>query len=93
MFWDVDFNSLTWENDLDLVILRILTRGDWTTIKHLRKKVSDKALRDWMLRRKGRGLDPRRLRFWELILGIDHRIVSGWMQRARTNPWYNRLNQ
>ncbi len=92
LFWDVDFKELTWEKNIDYIIERVLTYGDWKTVQYLRQRVSDNYLRRWMLRREGRGLDPQALRFWELVLGLDHRRVSKWIATAKQNPWYNRLH-
>ena len=79
LFWDYDFTALSWENDRDLIMARVLTAGDWDAVTWLRSRVGDRALREWIERHRGGGLSPQRLRFWELILGLPHCQVNAWL--------------
>jgi hypothetical protein len=92
LFWDVDFGSLSWQKHRDYIIGRILERGDWSAIEFVRRKTTDEGIKDWILRREGRGLDNRQLRFWQVVLELDNRTVNAWLARNKTNPWFNRLN-
>lgn len=89
-FWQYDFRDLSWEEDRDLVIAHLLAHGDWPAIQWLRQQLSSAELRAWITERRGRGLDPPRLRFWELILDLPHRQVNQWMADLRENPWFRR---
>jgi hypothetical protein len=86
-FWDHHFDRLTWEADRELVIRRLLTDGSWEAITWLRGKLGDAELRKWLIEHQGRGLSPRQLRFWSLVLAIPHHQVSNWIQVGRANPW------
>jgi hypothetical protein len=86
-FWDVRFDQLTWEADRELVIRRLLTNGTWEALTWLRHKIGDSELRMWLIAHQGRGLNPRQLRFWSLVLDIPYQQASGWIQAARENPW------
>lgn len=90
LFWDYDFEVLTWEDDRELIISRVLTSGTWDAITWLRARAGDRALREWIERRHGRGLSPRQLRFWELILGLPHRRVNAWL--AERQVWDQRTH-
>jgi len=90
LFWDYDFETLTWEKDRDLVIARVLTSGAWQAVTWLRSCLGDDALRAWIERRDGDGLSPRQLRFWELILGLAHRRVNAWLAAKERKVWDNR---
>lgn len=79
LFWDYDFRSLTWDEDRDLMIARVLSVGDWDAVTWLRRRAGDLLLRRWLQERRGGGLSAQRLRFWELILGLPHRQVNGWL--------------
>ncbi len=92
LFWEVDFASLSWREHRDYIIGRVLEHGDWSAIQIVRRKTSDAGIKDWILRRKGRGLDNRQLRFWQAILGLDNRTVNAWLERNKINPWHNRLH-
>lgn len=87
LFWDCDFGLVDLAEHLGFVIRRILDRGDWQAITWLRGSVGDAAIRDWFLATGGRGLDPRRLRFWGLILDIPVPQVDEWVRRAKAYPW------
>jgi hypothetical protein len=92
-FWDYAFHRLSWERDRDLVIARVLEHGDWDAIQWLRARVPAGELRQWIINRQGRGLDARRLRFWELVLDLPHRQVNRWMATQRQSPWHQRTHR
>src|SRR4029453_5791484 len=79
-FLDHDFKTLTWDDDRDLIKARVLASGTWEAITWLRALLGDQALREWIERRRGRGLSPRQLRFWELMLNLSHRQVNAWLR-------------
>lgn len=89
-FWDYGFDQLTWERDRELVIRRLLTHGSWEAITWLRRKIGDSDLRKWLIAHQGRGLSPRQLRFWSLVLALPSRQVSAWMPTGRLEPWSKR---
>ncbi len=90
LFWEHRFASLDWPGDRDLVIRRILTAGDERALSWLRRREGNEGLRDWLLQNRGGGLDPRRLRFWQLLLDLPPRTVTPWIDRARTGEWERR---
>jgi hypothetical protein len=91
-FWDHDFKTLTWEDDRDLIIARVLASRTWEAITWLRARLGDQALREWIERRRGRGLSPRQLRFWEVMLDLPHRQVNAWLQAEGRKIWDQRVN-
>lgn len=93
LFWDCDFGSLDLAEHLSFVIRRILDRGDWNAITWLRGAVGDAAIRNWFLATDGGGLDPRRLRFWGLILDLPAPQVDEWVRRAKASPWHERASR
>jgi len=90
LFWDCDFASVRLDKHRSFVIRRVLDRGDWDAITWLRRTVGDAAIRDWFIARKGRGLDPRKLRFWEVILELPTDAVDQWVRKARESSWHGR---
>ncbi len=92
LFWDYDFKTLTWDDDRDLIIARVLASGTWEAITWLRARLGDQALREWIERRRGRGLSPRQLRFWELMLNLSHRQVNAWLRAEGRKIWDQRVN-
>ncbi len=89
-FWDYDFETLTWENSRDMTTARILTYGTWDAVTWLRSRMGDRALRQWIERYRGTRMSPKRLRFWELILGLPRQHVNTWIQAEERRIWGKR---
>lgn len=92
LFWDYDFGSLTWENDRDLIVARVLAAGEWHTVTWLRSRLGDRTLRAWLESRHGGGLSPQTLRFWEIILAIPHSQVNAWLAAEGRKIWDKRVH-
>ncbi len=69
---------------------RVLASGPWETVKWLRTRAGDKAIRQWIERHEGRGLSPQQLRFWQLILDIPARRVNRWLRSEARSVWDRR---
>jgi hypothetical protein len=93
LFWEHDFAALTWERDRDLIVARVLASGGWDAVMWLRSQVSDTELREWIQRRRGRGLSRPQLRFWELILGLPRRQVNTWLADEGRQVWHGRTRR
>ena len=91
LFWDTDFRHLRWPRHRDFVIARVLQSGRWEDIQWLRARIGDRRLRAWIIRRKGRGLSGRELRFWELVLHLPRRSVNRWLQAPALRIWEGRI--
>jgi len=90
LFWDCDFDTVTWEKHRAFIIRRVLDRGDWDAIQWLRAAAGDQTIREWFLAKRGGGLDPRKLRFWELILDLPKEEADKWVAEARKTTWHGR---
>ncbi len=91
LFWDYNVAALTWENDRDLIVSRILAAGEWDAVTWLRSRLGDGTLRQWLESHQGRGLSPPRLRFWEIILAIPHHHVNAWLAAEGRKIWDQRV--
>ena len=89
-FWDYPFRRLRIDKDRDLVIARLLDQGDWEAVKWLRTRLPDRDLKSWLLSHRGAGLSPRKLRFWELVLGLPEREVNDWLRSKNRLVWDQR---
>jgi hypothetical protein len=89
-FWDYPSTRLSLVKDQSLILRRILMDGSWDAILWLREQVGDDAIRKWLLEHRGRGLSPRQLRFWELILDLPAEQVDDWVRTASDSPWGKR---
>jgi hypothetical protein len=90
LFWDQHFALLAWESDRDLIVGRILAAGDWEAVRWVRRRLGEAGLRTWLEHRRGAGLSPRQLRFWETVLGLPRREVNTWLADPARRPWEQR---
>jgi hypothetical protein len=93
LFWDYNFDTLTWEEDRELIISRILISGSWDAVTWLRSRLGDQSLKEWIERLQGKGLSPLQLRFWEFILGLPHQQVNTWLLSERRRIWEKRTHR
>jgi hypothetical protein len=91
-FWDYDADHLTWRGSRHTIVLRLLQSGGMDAVQWLREHMSDEEIREFLVRRRGRGISPRRLRFWGLVLGVPRSQVDEWIAVARANPWHRRAH-
>jgi hypothetical protein len=89
-FWDQELSSLNWEQHQDFIIKRILQYGDLASLRWLRSHLGDEKLRNWIMARKGGGLSPRQIRYWEIILDIKPALADQWVKAANQSIWENR---
>ncbi len=90
-FWDVDFSLLVLPEQIDFITRRLLQHGNWQTLTWLRNELGDPKLRQWIEKRRGAGLSPRQLRFWELVLDLPHRKVNRWVHKAAASEWQRKM--
>ena len=84
-FWDNDVSALSWEQHKNFVIRRILQYGDFQSTQWLRRQLGDNELRNWIIMQNGRGLTPRQIRYWALILDIETPLADEWVKAARNS--------
>lgn len=89
-FWDYDPHRLSWEEGRHTIVRRLLESGGMQAVRWLREHLSNEEIRDFIVERRGRGISPRRLRFWSLIVGIPREDVDEWVESFRRNPWHTR---
>jgi hypothetical protein len=89
-FWDVDNRDLSWEKHPDFIIRRIFQSGDFHAARWLRAQMGDRALQKWLIQHNARGLSPRQIRYWSLILDIDSSLADQWVETAKESIWEKR---
>lgn len=93
LFWDYPGLALTFGRDRDLVVRRVATEGGLREIRVLRSHLTDEAIREVLLRTGARGMSPRRIRFWQLLLDLPARRADAWVRVARAGTWARRRKQ
>ena len=91
LFWDYDFESLGWPASRDLVIVRVLQNGGDDAVRWLLQVMGHAELGEWIRQHRGGGMDPRRLRFWQLMLDLPDEEVNGWIEALRALPGSGRF--
>ena len=91
VFWDVDMETLSWEEHRDFIVQRILSSGSQEMLVWLMKRIDEEDLASFLLEWEGAGLPPRRLRFWEVILGLPGDKVDAWVDRRLHTVWEQRV--
>jgi hypothetical protein len=89
-FWEYDPERLSLDGDRHTILLRLLQEGGLDAVHWLRQNVSDDEIRTMLIRRRGRGMSPKRLRFWALMLNLPDSQVDDWIASERSNPWNRR---
>lgn len=90
LFWEYDFQKLTWPESRHTVIGRVLSAGQWRHIQWLRRQVGDEELRTWIMERRGRMLTPRQLTYWQLVLDLPAKTVKAWLDSPERRIWDRR---
>ena len=87
LFWDCDVAALDECRDRDFVIGRILASGTWDAIGWARRACGDPAIRDWIVRHRGRTLSSPQVRLWEVLLDLPAADVAGWLASPERRAW------
>jgi hypothetical protein len=88
LFWThpTTFDSLTLDQDFDLILYQVLAHGDVEQRAWLVDRVGADSVRAWLLKRRGGGVSADRLAEW-----FDLGTIRRWQ---RNNPgasiWENR---
>ena len=90
LFWDREFDKLTWAKDRDFVVGRVLASGSWDQAGRVRRKLGDEAVGSYLRRTRGRQLSARQLRLWETVLDLPTDEVSGWIGTPGREVWERR---
>lgn len=90
-FWDYAPGRLSWPQNRFTIIWRLLEKGGLEGAVWLQRNVTNAELRDFIIERRGRAIDPKWLRYWERILDLPEEQVNAWVATALKNPWYQRI--
>lgn len=91
-FWEYDPERLSLDANRHTILLRLVQSGGMDAVQWLRQNVSDEEIRAMLIRRRGRGISPQRLRFWALLLELPDFQVDEWIASERSNPWNRRTH-
>jgi hypothetical protein len=92
-FWEYDQQVIDIHKHCELIMARIMARGNWQSMIWLREKYSVKKISNFLFRKGWKVLPPRELNYWALVGGVSDRKRKELLWKARkTNPiWRNRI--
>jgi hypothetical protein len=90
-FWDYDPDQAVFAGNRHTILLRLMQEGGLDAVRWLRQNASEDELRTLLIRRHGRGISPKRLRFWGFLLDLPDVQVDRWVAAERSNIWNRRL--
>ena len=70
LFWEYDPEDLSLSEDREFIVKRVLSHGSVEDFKALRKTVGDKEIKAVLRRTRVRGIDRRRIRFYQVIFSL-----------------------
>ena len=87
LFWQYRLDSLSVDKHKEFIIHKVLCCGTISDINELRDIFGDKEIREVILKSKGRGIEKRRLRFFETIFDLPHEEVDRWLADPLREIW------
>jgi hypothetical protein len=86
LFWQYSFGKLRLMRDKNLIIFHILSSGGKKHKNWLRQRIGDKAIREWLENRRGRGLMIYQMKPW-----IQTKTANRWVAMdPNAQLWENR---
>ena len=83
LFWEYDPESIKLREHANLVMARVMERGNWRAMIWLGRVYSKKKLVSFLSSRGRRILSPRELNYWALVTDISNEERQEWIAEAR----------
>ncbi len=93
MFWEYDVGDLDLSKDKELIIKKVLSHGGIEDLRWLRKVIGDEEIRTFLMNCRGRGIDRRRIRFYQVIFRLPAREVELWLKDPARKVWDERCER
>ena len=92
-FWEYDQQHIDIHEHCELIMTRIMARGDRQAMTWLRKIYSGEKIREYLFKKGWKVLPPRELNYWALVGGVSDRQRRELLQKAKDTDsvWRNRL--
>jgi len=92
-FWEYDQGVIDVHDHADLIMARLMARGNRHSMAWLRKMYPEKQISDFLLRKGWKILPLRELNYWSLVAGLADGEKKKLLQKAREADviWRDRL--
>ena len=92
-FWEYDQQKIDIHKHCDLIMTRIMARGNWQSMVWLRKIYSVNRIKKFLFGKGWKVLPLRELNYWALVGGVSDQQRKELLRKARkTNTiWRDRI--
>ena len=87
LFWEYDFKELDPFEDEHLIMRKVLSYGGIDDLKTLMDIFGKKRIKEFLLKTKGRGINKKRLRFYEVFFDLPKKEVDSWLKDPLRKLW------
>lgn len=87
LFWEYDLKELDLSADKDLILKKILAYGSVEDLKDLISMYGKSKIKQFLLKIKGKGIDKRRLKFYQVVFRLPKREVDSWLRDPLRKIW------
>jgi hypothetical protein len=92
LFWDAPSRPLDIACHESLLVRRVVNVGTWSACQWLRATLGDKTIEKWLRQSRGRGVDRRALRLWQVLLDLPESLVANWLSAPERRVWDRRTS-
>lgn len=86
-FWEYDPGNISIEQHADLIIGRIMERGNWESMLWLKRTFSKDILLNFLEKKGKKILSPRELNYWAFVVGIPAEKRKHWLEKLKEDPY------
>jgi hypothetical protein len=87
MFPEYDFRDIGLDSHRDVIIERVLDRGNWDQLRWLFRTYNEKTVADWVRNHGYRLLSKRSFALWCVALGLKEFKAPDWAIEAKEDRW------
>ncbi len=87
LFWEYEFKEIDSSKDEYLIMKKVLSYGGIEDLRTLLDIFGKEKIKGFLLRTKGKGIDKRRLRFYEVFFGLPKEEVDNWIKDPLRKLW------
>lgn len=92
LFWDARSRPLEIARYELLLVRRVLNVGSWSACQWLRATLGDRTIEKRLRQSRGRGVDRRALRLWQVLLDLPESLVANWLSAPERRVWDRRTS-
>ncbi|GMR23349.1 MAG: hypothetical protein BMS9Abin37_1769 [Acidobacteriota bacterium] len=92
LFWDAPSRPLELALHESLLVRRVINVGSWSACQWLRNTLGDRTIEKRLRQSRGRGVERRALRLWQVLLDLPESQVGSWLSAPERRVWDGRTS-